>query len=1008
MDTIYERLTDPERFDAIEGSGWSIVPGTVRFWLKVYPCQPNPDASPTENNASDYGGDNDNSDDMDPPQRECNNTFLLALAEYFFRLDPRFTRLPRTIIAKKIVLTEYLLTHMPNEAEEEWLYMRDFNLKDVAAWHRLHKKFPLRIFSLRGNVLYAKRYPQSIGNMIDMYITSKRKIGLVLKLNALFRRGLDRTLCSTCYTFHRTDNSCVLNLVEAETDQVEIPEYPNNRHALVIYADFESILSDPHIIGRDMNAKHLTSGFSMLGLDNHGDIVYERITNVLDVEPDQIIPHFMESVYKCCDIFTDLNGERMPVSSPDCKICGNFIDFNVHAFFNGRNFINGETGSHHAKCWRDPKNSAYIFFHNFRGYDSHFLMSEIVKNCNVINMQATTMERFNLIRISHNNMNICFKDTFNFFTCSLDAAIANVEHFIYADEMNNPVNRKKGVFPYDWFDNFEKLYATELPPPPWVNTMTGLPLDHTRAYEVWNAKKFKTFSEYHNYYMHLDVLILADIFEKFRSVTLSEFSIDPVHFQGAPGLTWYLGLRSNIELFRIIQDKRIYLDIQSQIRGGVSQAMQRYCKPDIGESILFLDVNSLYSYCMTKLLPSNYVRTVYELPDNWEEMYANDGEECALINVDLIYPEHLHDRDIDYPLAPHKFNDALCTTFLRKENYLCHSKVLQYYVNRGLIIEKFNYMYVFKQDYALRDYVSNNINKRRETNSAPMKALYKLLNNSLYGKTCENVFKYRIFEVHDEENLEGGQVNSFLYRAKNFIEFDNKFLCEMKPDSVKLNKPIQIGFTILEYAKLHMYSFIYDIKDVFKDDVRFLYTDTDSIMMWFNLPDPWIALWITDKIKKQLDFAKMVDKWGIGDKSTDKQSGLWSPEADGKTIVEYVGLRSKSYAYKFADNEEVIKNKGVMKNAAILDSTDNVVGKVTFDIYKNALFTGTDYRVRQHVIRSKNHEVYSRPEYKLGISGNDLKRTVLANRKDSLPFGYKGYRFRDLAVDIDDPDNFTT
>lgn len=995
MDTVFDRLTDPESYQYVEESGFVIVPGTTRFWFKIYPCQPNPDTRPTQNNTSDFGGDSDNSEDMEisPRQNECNNTLLLSLAEHHFRADPRYQRLPRTIIAKKVVLTEYMKNEQPHLYERQWVNKKDFNLKDLANWHVTHRQYSLRVFSLRGNVLYAKTYPDA--TFVDLYITSKRKIGLVLMLNALFRRGLDRQICDACHTFHRNPNNCALRIVEAQTTTVKIPELPTGRHCLVIYADFESILAkndDPNF----PSTKHLTSGYSLVCLE-YGLIIGEGIENALTC--DNLIETFIKSVFSFsknyafnCDI----------EESADCKICGEIIGHRINAV-HGRNFINGLIGSNHHKCWNDHRNCAYIFFHNFRGYDSHFLMSDLVQNTEIVNMQATTMERFNLIRCRENNVQICFKDTFNFFSCSLANACSNVEHFRYADELNNPDNRGKGVFPYDWFDNFDKLNETELPPAPWLNTLTGQLLDHEKAMEVWRERNMRTFAEYHDYYMHLDVLILADIFEQFRDVTLAEFKIDPVQFQGAPGLTWYLGLKSKPDLFKVIRDKDVYLDIQANIRGGVSQAMSRYQQPADDESIIYLDVNSLYSYCMTMPMPNTYLGKFDTLPPHWEAVYGTkESQRCAFMVVDLVYPEHIHDRDYEYPLAPHKFNDRLCTTFLRKEKYMVHGVLLKYYLDRGMVLEKFHYMYVFLQDFALKDYVSNNIEKRRNTNSAPMKTLYKLLNNSLYGKTCENVFKYRVYEVHEEEELDGGQINPFLYRSKNHIQFGEKFLCEMQRDSVHLDKPIQIGFTILEFAKLHMYEFIYKLRDTFENKVEMLYTDTDSLMIWVDHPDGYRMLYDNEEIRPLLDYST----FDYGDKATEKQSGLWSPENDGKRIIEYVGLRSKTYAIRFEDNEEVLKNKGVMKTAQVLDNNRRV--KISIEHYKKAVFEGTDYRVVQNIIRSDKHKVFSREEYKIGLSSNDMKRTVLHSRKDTLPFGYKGIQFSDLAVDAQDPDHYTT
>lgn len=134
---------------------------------------------------------------------------------------------------------------------------------------------------------------------------------------------------------------------------------------------------------------------------------------------------------------------------------------------------------------------------------------------------------------------------------------------------------------------------------------------------------------------------------------------------------------------------------------------------------------------------------------------------------------------------------------------------------------------------------------------------------------------------------------------------------------------------------------------------------------------------------------------------TDKQSGLWSVEANGKEIVEYCGLRAKCYCYRFRDNSVVIKNKGIPKSAMISNSDDTPRERITMQHYKSALFDGNTYKISQYTIRSFKHEVMTLQQYKLGLTSNDLKRAVTSDRAVSLPFGYQGEKYKDIAGDYD-------
>lgn len=269
----------------------------------------------------------------------------------------------------------------------------------------------------------------------------------------------------------------------------------------------------------------------------------------------------------------------------------------------------------------------------------------------------------------------------------------------------------------------------------------------------------------------------------------------------------------------------------------------------------------------------------------------------------------------------------------------------------------------------------------------------------------ENVNKYRKFKVIEDQSLEESDVvNPELANSFNFLPCGDKFLVEQTVDVVRLNKPIQIGFAVLEFAKREIYNFLAMISDHFGDNCIPVYTDTDSLLLWCKFSEPW-KHFMDSPLRSYLDFEKVPDHWNVKTKDTDKQSGLWSPEANGKEIVEYIGLRAKCYCYRFRDNETVIKNKGIPKAAMIADEDETPREKITINHYKNALFNGQLYHVSQYMIRSNKHDVTSVRQYKLGLNGNDLKRAVTAERSISLPFGYKGSTWNHLVTDLDDLDN---
>lgn len=973
IENIFEDLHRIENYEALEGSGWSIVPDTFTYWFKITPCQPNNNANDNSRNTSTPPEDSQHDDPDDPPSDPAGervyDTFLLALAEYHTGNRHRFSR--RRIYP-------YLVDWLQGEQIQIDTFGADrINPSNVAEWHEQMYRFNIRIFSEHGNILYCRKMEDN-DDFIDL-LWKYRKFKLITNLWGLLVEKSERIFCMLCKKFHRSAGACIQHINASKTEQISVPEFPEGKHAFVIYADFESVVRS--------NDDHECSGYGYVVINKQGEKIEEMYENVL-LQPN-IVDSFLKNIFECAYTWATKDIDNYELSDHICHICGDIVEGN-HII--GKNFINGELGKHHPECWQDPKNRAICYFHNFRGYDSHYVLRGLMKKYSVEFIRGKSFEKFDIISAKLDEIYITFKDTFNYLSTSLAKLVEQVETWQYTPEKDR---NSKGTFPYKWFDDKEKLKEKQLPPADrWFNDLTNVNVDPQSAIDIWNREKFNVFSQFHDYYMITDVFQLADIFEEFRNTCIGVSKLDPVYFQGAPGYTWQLSLMKQAEKMKVIMDKDIYIDITANIRGGIAQVMHRYMnienKPD--ESILYLDVNSLYSKCMTYKLPTKFICKLDKLPQDWAEIWCCQGEKTALICVDLVYPDHLHDLHRAYPLAPHKYNGRLCTTFLRKEKYLCHAEALLFYISNGLLIETFHYAYVFNQDYVLRDYVNNNIIERRKTKSLPLQSLYKTLNNSLYGKTCENKFKYRKFMVCDEEQSPHGRRNAYLSTATNWLPIEDKILTEQKINQVTLDKPIQVGFAILEFAKLEMYRFLFLIQSKFKEDVTPLYTDTDSLMLHFKHPNPQNILYEDPEIRKLLDFDKVPDHWTVRTPNTHKESGLWSLESFEK-IIEFIGLRAKTYCYRTAD-KTVLKNKGVTASAVELHTKD----KLTMDHYREVLLQNKEFYVTQVTIGSKKHQIKTKRQLKLAITNADEKRQVLSDKITTLPFGYQGERFAEYSI----------
>ena len=169
--------------------------------------------------------------------------------------------------------------------------------------------------------------------------------------------------------------------------------------------------------------------------------------------------------------------------------------------------------------------------------------------------------------------------------------------------------KRKGVYPYDYMDCFEKLSETTLPPIQSfyseINKSSISEDNYTHAQKVWKTFEMKTFQDYHDLYLKTDVLLLADVFENFRDICQKNYGLDPTLYYTAPILAWDAALKVTKVKLELLADPDMLLMIEKGIRGGASMISTRYGKannPYMGDLydlyqptkyILYLDANNL-------------------------------------------------------------------------------------------------------------------------------------------------------------------------------------------------------------------------------------------------------------------------------------------------------------------------------------------------------------------------------------------------------------------------------
>ena len=327
-------------------------------------------------------------------------------------------------------------------------------------------------------------------------------------------------------------------------------------------------------------------------------------------------------------------------------------------------------------------------------------------------------------------------------------------------------NKRKGAYPYDYMDREEKLDEITLPPKEsFYNKLNKSEIsddDYAIAVEMFNTLPRKTLKEYTSLYLKLDVLLLADVFESFRLTSLEYNKLDPLQYLTIPSLSWDACLKRTQVKLDILKDLNILSKFEMNIRGGVSFVSHRYAKANNKymnnydslkpeRHIFYMDMNNLYGKEMSEYLPQSRFKIVDSLTETGKDLIEfvekhiteiPDNLECGFfIGVDLEYPTNLHDQHKDFPLAAEHFNGKLCLTLNDKIKYGTDYRCLKFYINNGLILKKIHYIIIYNQIDWMRSYIEFNTQKRKEAKSQIETDFYKLLNNSIYGKTIENIRK---------------------------------------------------------------------------------------------------------------------------------------------------------------------------------------------------------------------------------------------------------------------------
>ncbi|XP_043482540.1 uncharacterized protein LOC122511404 [Leptopilina heterotoma] len=763
----------------------------------------------------------------------------------------------------------------------------------------------------------------------------------------------------------RKMNDTKIKLPQKGQNTVEFKNFQNKeRVPFIINADCESLLipsaapQEPKNTEHHLEKENPAKWFSLelKNLADNLDSIFKNPVPMETLSPQQLVAFRNDMTCHIC---------KKKIAYGDVKV-------RDHCHLTGK-----YRGPAHQDCNINYHESQIIpvVFHNLSGYDAHFIIEAI----------GTEFDgTVNLLPINKEN-----DDKIQLLT-------------------------RKGVFPYEYIDSREKLDETELPPKDkfysTLNDSNVSDEDYAHAQKVWSEFNCQNLGDYVYLYMQTDILLLADIFENFRNQCLISYGLDPAHYYTTPGLTWDAMLKYTEVRLELLTDIDMVMFIERGIRGGVSQCTNRYAKAnnhymeqfDKNEDtsyIVYFDANNLYGWAMVQPLPYGGFKWVENVDNSFDFNVADDAPTDYILEVDLDYPDHLHDKHSDFPFCPERSKppgskeEKLLTTLLPKRKHVLHYRALKQAIANGLVLVKIHRVIKFEQSTWLKSYIDFNTTRRTNASNEFEKNLFKLMNNAVFGKTMENVRKH--VDIKLVTKWEGRYGAEALIAKPNFhsraIFNENLVAVELRKMEVLMNKPVYVGLTVLDVSKTLIYDFHYDymLNKYDENKLKLLYTDTDSLIYEIKCSDIYADM-KQDIMKFDTSDYPVNNVYNIP-QANKKILGLMKDECNGKIVTEFVGLRSKMYSVRVEGKDLIKKAKGVKAGV--------VKKNIDFDDYVYCLRNIKMQSRTQYSIRSNLHKVQTLKQTKIALSPYDDKRYLIEKSTDTLAWGHC------KIIEIDDDEN---
>ena len=513
-----------------------------------------------------------------------------------------------------------------------------------------------------------------------------------------------------------------------------------------MYADFESLLTEPSEEKKERGIVnvHEPSGWCGKSEFAHGDVkepikLYRGNDCV-----EKFCKHIISEARRLYEVHPEvpmksLTSAQIKAHSKVkvCHICLERFKLEDRKVRDHCHYTGEYRGVAHSNCNLQYKKPGYIpvIFHNLSGYDAHLFIRELSKHTGRMGVIAKNKEDYISFsakvevgsRIDKNGMEVPVEmdlrliDSYRFMSSSLDSLVNSLNRgrqkfreFIGYTRTQRSLLVRKGVYPYKYMNSWKKFSKDRLPPiEEFYSRLNMLGIsndDYAHAKKVWEEFGLKNLGEYHDLYLRMDVILLSNVFKKFREVCIENYGLDHSHFYTAPGLVWQACLKKTEITLDLIRDVDMLLMFERGIRGGITQVVKRYARAnnrymkdynpqEPSRYLQYLDANNLYGWVMSQPLPTGGFKWVDVKPEEVKELSVR-ADRGYLMEVDMLYPRELHDKHNDLPFMCIRMKisrvEKLVMDLYYKRKYVIHIRALQQVLDHGLILERIHRMIEFR------------------------------------------------------------------------------------------------------------------------------------------------------------------------------------------------------------------------------------------------------------------------------------------------------------------------